>query len=126
MAGSALSERLAASANRVFSQPPEVGALPLLRAATDPDIGPADYFGPGGFARLHGRPERERFSRRARDPQVGRALWQTSERLTGVVFDWSTVAEVSAQQSPQSRARNPTARRTRRRGPPTPRGCRAR
>ena len=90
MAGSALSEQLAALANRVLSQPPEVGALPLPRAATDPDVGPADYFGPGGFARLHGRPERERFSRRARDPQVGQALWQTSERLTGVVFDWST------------------------------------
>lgn len=89
MAGSAVGERMAAVMNRVLSQSAEMGALPILRAATDPDVRPTDYFGPGGPARLHGQPERDGYSRRARNPDVGQALWETAERLTGVVYDWS-------------------------------------
>jgi NAD(P)-dependent dehydrogenase (short-subunit alcohol dehydrogenase family) len=89
MAGSALGERLAALGNRVLSQPAEVGALPILRAATDPEVRPADFFGPGGFARLHGLPERDELSPRARDEDRARELWEESERLTGVTYDWA-------------------------------------
>lgn len=89
MAGSALGERLATVGNRVLSQPADVGALPILRAATDPDVGPGDYFGPGGFAGLHGLPERGAFSRRACDQDRARDLWEESERLTGVTYDWA-------------------------------------
>ena len=32
----------------LFVQSTEMGALPILRAATDPDARPGDYFGPGG------------------------------------------------------------------------------
>ncbi|MGH8824337.1 MAG: oxidoreductase [Jiangellaceae bacterium] len=90
MAGSGAGQTLAAVGNRLFGQSAAMGALPLLRAATDPDAAPADYFGPDGLGGQHGLPERTGMTSAARDPATGRALWDESERLTGVVYDWST------------------------------------
>ena len=90
MVGSGVGRALARLGNRLFGQSAQMGALPLLRAATDPEVAPADYYGPRGHGGQHGPPERATMSSAARDPATAEALWDESERLTGVVYDWST------------------------------------
>jgi NAD(P)-dependent dehydrogenase (short-subunit alcohol dehydrogenase family) len=65
---------------------PPQGALPTLRAATDPDAGAGSYWGPR-WLELVGPPVRARINRKARDPEVAKRLWALSEELTGVRFD---------------------------------------
>ena len=62
------------------------GALPVLRAATDPEVRGGDYYGPRGLAEMRGAPRRTRYARAAYDEQLARSLWQASEELTGVAF----------------------------------------
>lgn len=68
------------------TQSAEVGALPQVRAAIDPDATGGDYWGPGGFMELIGHPIRVRANRFARDEEVARRLWEVSEELTGVTY----------------------------------------
>ena len=68
------------------SQDAAGGALPTLRAATDPGAGGGEYYGPGGPFELRGAPRRVRSSRRSHDGQAQQRLWQESARLTGVTY----------------------------------------
>jgi NAD(P)-dependent dehydrogenase (short-subunit alcohol dehydrogenase family) len=70
---------------RPLEQSTEMGALPTLRAATDPGAS-GDYYGPGGFAELRGYPEAVASSARSHDVDVARRLWSVSEELTGVTY----------------------------------------
>ena len=70
----------------LFSQDAAMGALPVLRAATDPGVLGGQYYGPGGFLGLRGYPELAASSRRSHDEAVQRRLWAVSEELTGVTF----------------------------------------
>ena len=63
-----------------------MGALPTLRAATDPDVEGGDYFGPGGFGEQRGHPEKVDMSSRAKDDAVAARLWTMSVELTGVSY----------------------------------------
>jgi hypothetical protein len=67
-------------------QPAALGALPVLRAATDPGARGGDYFGPRGPGEIAGAPRRVRYTRAARDIPLAGRLWQASETLTGVTF----------------------------------------
>jgi NAD(P)-dependent dehydrogenase (short-subunit alcohol dehydrogenase family) len=69
---------------RLFSQPPPMGALPTLRAATDPAVSGGEYFGPSQRFEMVGPAIRARESARSRDPQLARRLWDLSIELTGV------------------------------------------
>ncbi|MFE3204765.1 oxidoreductase [Embleya sp. NPDC055664] len=69
-----------------LAQTPDRGALPLLYAATSPDVRGGDFIGPDGFAELRGAPTRVPLARAASDADTGRRLWQLSEDLTGVRF----------------------------------------
>ena len=69
-----------------ISQSPQRGALPALRAATDPGVVGGQYYGPGGLAELRGYPTVVRSSARSHDEGLQRRLWEVSEKLTGVVF----------------------------------------
>ncbi|WP_277453903.1 oxidoreductase [Janibacter sp. DB-40] len=60
------------------------GALPTLRAATDPTVVGGDYLGPTGYRQMRGRPGVVTPSRASRDPEAMRRLWEISEELTGV------------------------------------------
>ena len=60
------------------------GALPVLRAATDPGAQGGDYYGPRGPGEMRGAPRKVRYTRTARDEHLARELWQASEHLTGV------------------------------------------
>jgi NAD(P)-dependent dehydrogenase (short-subunit alcohol dehydrogenase family) len=68
------------------------GALPTLRAATDPGARGGEYYGPGGWREFTGRyPVRVEAAAAAHDAAVQRRLWDVSERLTGVRFDLAAV-----------------------------------
>ena len=78
--------RLMATAGLVATQPVEQGALPQLRAATDPAVRGGQFFGPGGLWETRGRVAEARLSREAADPAAGRRLWAAAEHLTGVSY----------------------------------------
>ncbi|WP_405164573.1 SDR family NAD(P)-dependent oxidoreductase [Nocardia sp. NBC_01499] len=63
-----------------------MGALPTLRAATDPDITGGQYLGPGGFAQSRGYPKVVQSSKQSHDVALQRRLWSVSEELTGVAY----------------------------------------
>src|SRR5215203_20744 len=67
-------------------QGPEMGALPSLRAATDPGVIGGQYFGPDGFAEQRGYPVVVGSSRVSHDVEAQKRLWTVSEELTGVTF----------------------------------------
>jgi NAD(P)-dependent dehydrogenase (short-subunit alcohol dehydrogenase family) len=68
------------------SQNARLGALPTLRAATDPAAASGDYYGPSGLGEFAGLPRRVQSSRRSHDEAAQRRLWAESEQLTGVTF----------------------------------------
>jgi NAD(P)-dependent dehydrogenase (short-subunit alcohol dehydrogenase family) len=68
----------------LLTQPPAMGALPTLRAATDPAVLGGQYYGPGGRAEARGYPEVVTSSPQSYDLAVQQRLWSVSEDLTGV------------------------------------------
>jgi NAD(P)-dependent dehydrogenase (short-subunit alcohol dehydrogenase family) len=67
-------------------QSAEMGALPTLRAATDPGVQGGQYYGPDGFGELRGHPKPVQSSAQSHDEELQRRLWSVSEQLTGVQF----------------------------------------
>ncbi|EHB55895.1 short-chain dehydrogenase/reductase SDR [Mycolicibacterium rhodesiae JS60] len=67
-------------------QSSEMGALPQLRAATDPSVLGGQYYGPGGFLQTRGYPKLVSSNGRSHDIAAQKRLWAVSEALTGVVF----------------------------------------
>ncbi|MCV7079274.1 SDR family NAD(P)-dependent oxidoreductase [Mycobacterium szulgai] len=67
-------------------QDPSLGALPQLRAATDPEVLGGQYFGPDGFQETRGYPKVVASSRQSHDAGLQRRLWTVSEELTKVVY----------------------------------------
>ena len=63
-----------------------MGALPTLRAATEPGVLGGQYFGPDGFGELQGYPKVVASSGKSHDVELQRRLWAVSEELTGVVY----------------------------------------
>jgi len=64
-----------------------LGALPALRAATDPSARAGEYYGPGGWHGYTGHPVRVESSAGSHDAAAGRRLWEVSEQLTGVSYN---------------------------------------
>jgi NAD(P)-dependent dehydrogenase (short-subunit alcohol dehydrogenase family) len=71
---------------RVMSQKAAMGALPVLRAATDPGVLGGQYYGPDGFFGARGYPKLAESSKQSHDTAIQRRLWTVSEELTGVTF----------------------------------------
>ncbi|ORB85304.1 short-chain dehydrogenase [Mycobacterium kansasii] len=67
-------------------QSAEMGALPTLRAATDPPAAGGQYYGPDGFLEQRGHPKLVQSSLASHDEELQRRLWAVSEELTGVHF----------------------------------------
>ncbi len=82
--GTGLTNRLMRPA-ALFMQPPRLGALPIVRAATDPAVRGGEFYGPQFL--FWGYPRRETPSRAARNAGDARRLWTRSEKLTGISFD---------------------------------------
>lgn len=72
--------------NSFFAMPIEQGALPTLRAATDNNVQPGDYFGPDGFREMKGYPVKVESNRLSHNEKITKQLWSASEELTGVKY----------------------------------------
>ena len=65
-----------------MSQSAEAGALPILFAATQPDLQGGSYVGPDGSGEFRGHPHLSTPTRSARDEAVAKADAATWDRLT--------------------------------------------
>lgn len=75
-----------AAAPKLFAQTPDGGALPTLRAATDPGVLGGQYYGPDGIGQQRGAPVVVASSAQSYDVEQQRRLWEISEELTKVTF----------------------------------------
>ncbi|TPW93082.1 SDR family NAD(P)-dependent oxidoreductase [Mycolicibacterium fortuitum] len=71
---------------RPLFQEAAMGALPTLRAATDPGALGGQYYGPDGLGQQKGHPKLVTSNERSYDIELQRQLWTVSEELTGVTF----------------------------------------
>lgn len=65
-------------------QSAEMGALPILRAATEADVKSGSYYGPENDSK--GYPVEVKASDSAYNEADAKRLWELSEKLTGVKF----------------------------------------
>jgi NAD(P)-dependent dehydrogenase (short-subunit alcohol dehydrogenase family) len=84
MAGAKMSARAFRVFNAVLAQSPEAGALPSLRAATDPAARGDALYGPALLMR-RGAAINPR-APQAKKVEAARRLWEVSEDLTGVTY----------------------------------------
>ena len=77
--------RFFARVTPVIGMSPPRGALPILRAATDPLAGGGELYAPKWISR--GPPVRRRIGARLLQQDDLDQLWEISERETGVEFD---------------------------------------
>ena len=63
-----------------LAMPAPQGALPSLRAATDPAVEPLDYFGPDGLLQMRGYPKRVPWPSGAKHQAIADQLWEQSLR----------------------------------------------
>ena len=92
MEGSRLKEAIMGAANALFAQSARMGALPTLYAATAPGVNGCDYIGPTGLGGMRGYPGKARSSTRSYDEDTARRLWDISEQLTGVHYEFAAPA----------------------------------
>jgi NAD(P)-dependent dehydrogenase (short-subunit alcohol dehydrogenase family) len=82
---------LMAVTNKVYAQSAEMGALPTLYAATM-DLPGGTFVGPDGFLEGRGHPHIVTGAGHAYDESAWRKLWDVSEELTGVRYEFPAVA----------------------------------
>jgi NAD(P)-dependent dehydrogenase (short-subunit alcohol dehydrogenase family) len=83
-----------ALSNRLVAQSAEMGALPTLFAATVPDLPGGAFIGPDGFMEQRGYPHVVSAASKAYDEAAWGRLWEVSEELTGVHYDFGVKAAV--------------------------------
>ncbi|MGV9714005.1 oxidoreductase [Gordonia sp. NPDC003424] len=71
---------------RTFIMDGPEGALPSLRAATDPSVLGGQYYGPSGLLGSSGPPIVVAPNRKAFDAELAVTLWNNAEQLTGVEY----------------------------------------
>lgn len=65
------------------------GALPTLRAATDPEVNGGDYYGPAGFGEFARSAKKVLMAKHAYSLEAADRLWELSEALTHVRFQFN-------------------------------------
>ncbi|MEE9410683.1 MAG: oxidoreductase [Candidatus Heimdallarchaeota archaeon] len=73
--------------NNFFSQEVEMGVLPQLRAAFDPNARGGEYFSPEDFIHWKGYPIMKLSNKRSRNRKIARKFWEVSEELTGIKYN---------------------------------------
>jgi NAD(P)-dependent dehydrogenase (short-subunit alcohol dehydrogenase family) len=103
MTGNPLDRMVNRVLNATVAQSDESGALPLLYAATVPDLPGGAYVGPDGPGEFRGSPRLTLPNGPARDPDAARRLWEVSEELTGVryAFDRAGAAAYDPARAPR-------------------------
>jgi len=84
-----LQEKVMTIPTRYLAQSSADGALPTLYAATAPSVPPGAYIGPSKRMETVGPPTVVKGNGRSRDEAEARRLWDVSEQLTGVEFEFS-------------------------------------
>jgi NAD(P)-dependent dehydrogenase (short-subunit alcohol dehydrogenase family) len=79
--------------NGIFAQDITMGALPTLRAAIEDGLKGAEYFGPDGFMEMRGYAVQVESNELSKDVQIAQKLWEVSEKLTGVKFEFHIRAQ---------------------------------
>jgi NAD(P)-dependent dehydrogenase (short-subunit alcohol dehydrogenase family) len=79
--------------NLLFAQSADMGALPTLYAATVQDLPSGSFVGPDGFRGGRGHPHLVTATGKAYDEETARRLWEVSEQLTDVHYQWPVAAE---------------------------------
>ena len=64
-----------------------MGALPSIRAAVDPNVAGAEYFGPSGTMETKGDPVLVTSNKASHNLADAKKLWEVSEELTSVTFN---------------------------------------
>ena len=82
--------------NLVVAQSADQGAWPSLYAATMPDVPGGSFIGPDGIGEVRGHPHYVQARGAAHNPETGRRLWERSEELTGVHYDFARAATPGA------------------------------
>lgn len=88
MEGSKINKWFNEMANKIFAQSAEMGALPTLYAAVDPELNGAEFIGPDRLGGLKGNPTIAKVNGNKLDPEVARKLWEVSEELTGLKLEF--------------------------------------
>ncbi|MFJ5687522.1 SDR family NAD(P)-dependent oxidoreductase [Streptomyces sp. NPDC093099] len=70
----------------LVAQGPDMGALPSLRAATDPGATGGQFYGPDGLFTMRGHPKAAKSHTKSYDRATQHRLWTVSEELTGVTY----------------------------------------
>ncbi|MGH8994193.1 MAG: oxidoreductase [Acidimicrobiia bacterium] len=83
--GSGMTNRLLRAFVMSLGQPASLGALTVVRAATDPQAQGGQFYGPQWL--LAGYPRVETPGPQARRPEDARRLWERSEELTGLSLE---------------------------------------
>jgi NAD(P)-dependent dehydrogenase (short-subunit alcohol dehydrogenase family) len=78
--------------NNIFAQDVSMGALPTLRAATEEGLRGGEFFGPDGFMEMRGFPIEVESNELSKDETIAQKLWEVSEELTGVKFEFKPKA----------------------------------
>lgn len=87
MENSTLGKLAMVTGGGLFAQSAARGAIPILHAATAPDLAPGSYWGPSGAFELWGKASAPAKSTgAARSEKKGAALWSLSETLTGIAY----------------------------------------
>ena len=73
---------------KLVTQRVELGALPILRAATEPGLKGSEYIGPNGLGGMRGYPVPVSSTPTSHDVDLAKALWAASERLTKTSFEF--------------------------------------
>jgi hypothetical protein len=74
--------------NRLLAQSADKGALPILYAATAPEVEGGSFIGPDGIFEARGHPKLVRARAAAYNSDLAERLWEVSEELTGVTFSF--------------------------------------
>ncbi len=82
--------------NPILGQSAAMGALPLLYAATVSDVPSGSFVGPDGFMEQRGHPHIVTAAGKAYDEDAWRRLWDISEELTGVRYEFAAAERQSA------------------------------
>ena len=69
-----------------LAQSTEMGALPQIRAALDPNVGGGEYYGPKGWGEWRGQPKQVNSNSKSHSIENAQRLWEISEKLTGVNY----------------------------------------
>jgi NAD(P)-dependent dehydrogenase (short-subunit alcohol dehydrogenase family) len=78
--------------NKVIAQSADMGALPALYAATVPDLPSGSFVGPDGLLGGRGYPHVVSAAAKAYDAEAWTRLWELSEQLTGVTYEFTAPA----------------------------------